>query len=760
MNRLPSIEGWLFPWFVSGVLLFGSIETGNGQVPEGGASVSSLIEVLRSGETQERRDAALALSDRESGSPEIVRALADALGDKDTQVWFHAVTALARFGAESLPAVPALLEGLEGSSRRGANPRWYRSAYALGSMGPGALEELIPALESDVPHVRSGVACALGWLGEDAQPAVSGLVSLLDDSDGSVRQHASETLAKIGDPALCSLRHLIVEPEVQFEVHWALEKMGTVARPLTGPVLELLSESNRDAAATERNADLSIALLRVLIQLDLDPEVHLRAIWPLTAAAKGELRLELTNNVLYLPPELCVPRLIELLGRPDGRDRRWAADLLGHLGEAAVAAVPKLIELATQAPEDEAGAFRDALAHLGPAAADALFNYWSRIEPEKLDPDHWTVQCLGSYGLPVLDKLIAGLGHDRAGVRLAAIYGVRALGSNGRRAVPYLVNSLRSTEALVRAAALSSLVAVARQPDRYRAEILQLLEDEDSGVRRVAVGSVSSLTDLDEIVVDRLEGLLGDEDAGVRLACLQALEKLGGEASGRSARIAALLVEGDPKVRIAVLNALGALGEAPPLALAQISYLAERSSTPVRLAALRSLGRIGTDDPKIVELFRTVVRDSDPSVREAALTGYSTIVGDAAEIVAASLAALEDEAVEIRLAAAANLGEQEEHAVAATGPLIELLEDSQNFSSYFGALRKLPADIGQLEIYVAGMDHSNPAVRAFSCNRLGDLDEHAKPWVEKLENLARNDSYNIVKRSAKGALDNILGRDN
>ena len=724
---------------------------------ENGHAISQLIDDLQSGNTQERRNAARSLNELGPESAEALPALILALDDGDEQVWFHAVTAIARIGRQALPAVPALLEDLAESGRKSANPKWYRSAFALGSIGPIALPKLRPALKNPDSRIRSGVAKALGWFGEKAAPAIPGLVELLNDENENVRFHAAETLGKIGPPAIPALRKCLqgTNRQLQLSALSAVQAMGIKARP----VAEILISIASDAPAPE----LQIQALRSLRRIQLEPEFYAPVLWPLAFHVSAEIRREAAECVLALPAELIVPRLAKMLNNADASVQRWAADILGRIGPAAAVAVavaaPELIQRIEQNNSPQtAETFKTALASMGTTASDALFQHIGKIGSGRIRSDHWAVQILAKAGIPGLAKFADALQHENDAVRLAALYGIQELGVDGRASLPKVERLLHDSNNRVRAAGLQCLVTISRKPDRYQNEVHRFLEDDSAEVRQAAAISVPALSSVGEPIISALEKLLRDRSDKVRLASLRTFKSLEGRASAHAESIATLLGEQNEDIQVAAVEALGAVGQAPPLAVAQIARLASQASDRLRLAALRSLAKLADAGTQSADVYRASLAHQNHKIREASLVGFGKTASETSEVLSLSVAALEDESDEVKLAAAANLSRLGEKAVSATRPLMNLLTSrSDHFARFLEALKQIPAHSSQIETYLEGLNHPNPAVRAYACEQLGHLKEKAKPAIPKLELLARRDRYNTVKRRAKKALENIVG---
>ncbi len=712
--------------------------------------LAELIGQLQSPTTQVRRDAARELERLGSGAAPAAEALAGSLGDDDTQVWFHSVSALARIGPAALPALPALLEDLESYRPGRASPRWYRSAHALSRMGEAALEPLRQALAHENPGVRAGAAQALGWMEETALTALPGLLRLMEDSEEFVARQAALAVGGLGEAALPALEAGLEEPRPPAPVLIAIEAMGEAAAPLA-PRLARLAAAAGMAGLADREASGEDAALALRALDATGSEAIGPLIWPLMRHPSEAVRRALIDAALELPPERTVPKLSELLGNPDHVLRRRAADLLGRIGPPAASAVPLLVRMIE---EDEASSapLLDALVAMGPAAMDPILEH-AAGDPRALQSGHWTASALGRFGIPGLERLRRALLEGGPELRMAALHAVGTMGRDGRPALKAIEAGLESEEPGIRAAALSTAVALSTDPDGYRTAVARLLEDESAEVRAAAARASALLSSVDQAILDRLEPLLAPP--GTRLAALEALGRIGSPARGLAGPVSAHLDSEEDALLVAALDCLGALGEAPGESIGRIYQLCREAAQPVRHAALKCLERLGEEGEEIRDLFRLALGSGHEGLRQAGIAGLGRSGADPAEILEASLAGLSDPSAPVRLAAADNLGRLEELAVEATGPLLRQLSTGIDASRYMTALRSIPPHSSQLAVYREGLEDSSPAVRAFSCRRLGDLGDEAAPARQRLEELSRRDRYSSVRREAREALEQI-----
>jgi HEAT repeat protein len=114
--------------------------------------------------------------------------------DPDMQV--AAAFGLGQHGAQAQPAVPALINALNGKETLVR----AHAALALGRIGPdahAAVRALTDRLSDPEWTVRRQAALALGRIGKAAQAAIPALEEMAEDSDQLMRKAAEEALANV-----------------------------------------------------------------------------------------------------------------------------------------------------------------------------------------------------------------------------------------------------------------------------------------------------------------------------------------------------------------------------------------------------------------------------------------------------------------------------------------------------------------------------------------------------------------------------------
>ena len=290
--------------------------------------------------------------------------LIDALQTQDLGLLLYYQQILARISSATLPLTKALAT---------AHPTVRaRVAETLGiSKDKSAIPALLDALKNEYFTVRLHAALALGNIG-DGQ-TIPFLLPLLKDKDGEVRSAACVAIAKFRDPSTFDdiTNVLLDDPKIEVRQSAAVA-LGETKHPAAIP---FLMEALRDSYWWYEKEQAALVLL---------------------------------NAIEKMGPAVVDP-LIEALGDKEGTVRKYAATVLGNLGD------PRAIE--------ELGmALYDLHHEVGETAAEALVK----------------------FGPKAVDILIDSLSHPEAGIREHAII---ALGKiQDARVVPVLIEMLHDSE--------------------------------------------------------------------------------------------------------------------------------------------------------------------------------------------------------------------------------------------------------------------------------------------------------------------------
>jgi len=364
--------------------------------------------------------------------PELVRILKESNTPRRAS---FAAWALGAIGPAAAEAVPALIDGL---SKKYTRPeKIYKAFYvkgfiswALGKIGPEA-KEAVPALADVLENgdiklkgwgygnsiTKRAAAWALSRMGSEAEKAMPALLNALEKKHGGEHTHSSETLARIGKPALPGVIKLLSSrySTARKAACRTLGLMGSEAGEAADELAKLLSDKS-SAVRTE------------------------------AARALGKMRAHSGNAVEALAAAL--------------QDKKYgvrhaAAKALGHIGPGAA----KASEPLEKALEDEKKEVRRsaalALGRIGPEAADIL----NRVLENNKDPlvRKYAARALGSTGKKGVPFLMNLLTDADAEVRREAIWSLGRINAPAKKAVPLLQKAKNDEDYIVRIAAAKVL---------------------------------------------------------------------------------------------------------------------------------------------------------------------------------------------------------------------------------------------------------------------------------------------------------------
>ncbi len=228
------------------------------------AIASRLTSQLRSGSTEEKRQALFEIRNRESAAAS--RLAIPALLDQDIMVRATAAASVVFLPrAEAFSALVPLLSDKSEFVRREA-------AYALGDVrDPAAVQPLIRLMQNDkIPEVRTAAAVSLGKIGD-----VSGLDSLVAilkkrpvEDDEFLRRSAARSVGQIaqvsstGDPAVLTPQNFL--PEKFKELGSAKTNKSALKSPAFSAAVDVLLRvlQNKDEADdTRREAAFSLGAI-------------------------------------------------------------------------------------------------------------------------------------------------------------------------------------------------------------------------------------------------------------------------------------------------------------------------------------------------------------------------------------------------------------------------------------------------------------------------------------------------------------------
>lgn len=440
-----------------------------------------------------------------------------------------------------------------------------------------------------------------------------------------------------------------------------------------------------------------------------------------------------------------VDPLIELLKDPDAKYKRYAAEVLGDIGDER--ALDPLIEAILAKP-----------------------GYDSAYGAEN------GLIAMGKKGKPVVDPMIKLLEHENPKVRQSA---ATVLGKiRNPKAIKPLIEAMHNTK-------YADQMLTWFAADLVIQGVTDKLKDKNAKVRIAALKALGKLHQV--ATVDFVAKLLKDDDADVRKAAADALAKIGG--SYAKSYLQTIADEPDPDMAAAVIDELrdeldGFWGDEEnrkPKPLKDIIKSLKHKNPYIRMAALEALvdlwdqgwGETFCDywdspcpitDWKIplpLKSLAKLLEDKHPKVREKAILKIKKVLHTGQELpsIKPVIKFAKDKDPKIRMAVIGILEFQ--GSWDAVMPLIELIDDenSQVRDGAVWALKYL--NLGKKKAKEAKkavgplkklLHHEDPNVREAALRTLGKLND--KSGVEPIKELLE-DKNASVRAAAAQALDEM-----
>ena len=461
-----------------------------GPLPDG--ATATLVEGLASRDTLVRAQTAEALGDIGEGAADAAPALADALSNGTDHVRAKAAEALGKIGETAAEvAVPVLVRALRDKDN------WVSAlaAEALGEMGEAAGEAL-PALVRSLRHinplVRANAAEAVGKLGEAGAAARPALEAAAADPDGAVRAAVLRALGTTSPPGggagavvLAGLND--ADPRARAAAAEAAGTLGSADGEAVGPLLHLLEDANDE---------VKFQVIRSLPRLA----------GPTPEVVDGLCRRLLDDDSTWV--------------------REAAAQALGPLGPAAVAAGPALLKAARtgEAAVREAAVRATALIQ-PPEAAEVFTSGLADASPElrKVASAAW----MRAGGIPetAVPALVDALHDPEVQVRANAAHALSRLDALPPAAVPLLEECAADPNDGLR---LNAVVALREgAPGAAAATLHRLIDDPNTRVRLVAAGAVLSADPADPAAAAVVVAALSNPALRLRRLGLDVVASLG-----------------------------------------------------------------------------------------------------------------------------------------------------------------------------------------------------------------------------------------
>lgn len=550
---------------------------------------------------------------------------------------------------------------------------------AIGQNALPALEGLMAACGDDDPRVRWHAVRAIGLIGEDARGTLPRLLPFLGDADPLVVTQAAAAIARIRADD-----NRAVVPEADAAAYAA------AIEPLAGTAVHADPRARRAAVRALRVLTPSVETLAPIVSrhlADADPAVVIGAVQ--TLADMGDD---------------AVPFLTEAMKDP--ASRYWAEVALAELGPDAAPAAAVLTETVESGDVEQRLQAMLTLAAIGEGAASA-----------------------GPAIAKVLDS-------GDSSLQLAAAYALGRLKAAG--VDDSLKTAAAGTEPFLASVAAWALARI--HPDDQQlveqalGRLRQGLASTDPEARQAAVTGLSSLAEgmkpaAREELAGNLVPLLADPDRDVGRAAGAALIRIGGDA------VAALRAKvADPALRLQIMEVVSALGPAAkPVAAELVTALGEPSDE-VRGEAAVALAAIGEGAVGAVSPLSAILTD------DAAAAG-------------------------LRYAAAYALGSIGPAAAAAEPALRKLAESDDEMMATVAVWAALRVKPGDASLFDAAIPRLRRALRADrelarleAAVALGDIGPAAASAIPILELVSEDDPVKRVRDAASEALRKIKAK--
>ncbi len=713
-------------------------------------SIADLVKELKSSDNAERREASYRLSQMGPSAKEAVPALIESLEDQDTQVWFNSITAIARIGPDAEAAIPALKAQLIDSNRgRRSQQGGYRTAFALGSIGPAALPTVEEFLQHKDSPVRSGAAKAAGWMGPAAESVSDLLVVNLNDSDLEVREISAEALAKIGPGSLPKFEKTLSHPEARARAAAALglELLGDSAKPS--------AQKLAGALETEQDDTAKARFIHALSRLNYPPDDFLPLLLARFVSTDEIVRQEVINALILMEPaeSTSVPAMTALLNSENAAVSAQAIEVITAIGPPAGPAVPALIGRRTAADENQQAKIDAALVQIGGPAVSELIVI---INANPSDAAHWSAECLRKIGLDAVPSLITSLESNDPKEQRIAIDALILIRQDAEPAVPLLINIIKNNPAQLSGPALEALAAVGAPAETVLPLAQSALTGSSPELRLSGARALASLGKDSSPALANLIRALNDQDSAVRIQSARAISAMKPAPDSAVRPLIDVIKNSDGELQVEIIQALGRMGETGAPAIPVLVELLSTANAELQAVIAESLGMMGSAASTALQEIEKGFASDQPATRIASLAAFVSIENDSARKVDVLTRTLDDPDLAVRLVAIEKIGDLGRAGEPAAEKLYELTGRAEEREAAMEVLAGMR--IRSVPLLVRALQNTDPYVRQYAAERLGELRADARAALPDLKKL-QDDDNDLVKRTVRNAVREIE-RDN
>jgi HEAT repeat protein len=373
----------------------------------------------------------------------------------------QAIRLLGRMGPRSLPAVRALIQALDDKDDDIKNC----AADAISLIGPEAFPALNEALSNENENVRLGVLKALEGIRPWRKSTITHIEKTLTDRSENIRKAAIHALNSSRDERVIPMLIQSLKSEREHALREScavgIGNFGEKAKDAAKPLFDAIRKDDGEACATYSWALAMLGepgieyLVRILRDKDL-----------------SRLHSTVAYSIYRIGPDgaSAVPALIETLDSRDDRARYMAILALGEVGPGAKAGLAKLKHRIRLEDERTQIEIAEAIFKIKPSEPEpiqiCLKGMLNRDDEEVLIRTYQVMEMMGSKSSKAVPELIKALRDEQAATRIMAANVLGAIGPMAKDAMPVLKLAAKDGNEKVRSAAKVALEKICREGKR------------------------------------------------------------------------------------------------------------------------------------------------------------------------------------------------------------------------------------------------------------------------------------------------------
>jgi HEAT repeat protein len=337
------------------------------------------------------------------------------------------------------------------------------------------------------------------------------------------------------------------------------------------------------------------------------------------------------------------------------------------------------------------------------------------------------------------------------------------IGPAAKAATPSLINALNDEFTAVRSSAVFALGMIG--DSSALAAVEKAEQTDDPFMLALAIWAHAELAPDDKAqmkrAVEHLVAMLGGENRPLAMLAARAIVELEPPADVLRPIMEKTMDAADPATANRILSAYGSLGaKVVPLAIKAL----QDPNAKRKERALRVLARVGPDAaPALPELVKLLNAD-DPQLKTETLFVIAAIGPQAESAVAPVTEALSDKDANVVMAAAYALGKIGPAAKESVQSLRKLTASTDKFHRVagtwalieIGPISKELADYA-VPLLTEALQYDQVYVRVEAAMSLGDLGKFATSAIPTLDNTAKADGSEAVRKAAADAIMRIKG---